>query len=89
MCKLVREEEFDVGIIISASHNLAEYNGIKIVKKQAKISALAESAITQLYQHEKFNNQAPKSTLQSYDQANQLYQIFITAWFESDFLQGK
>ena len=89
ICKLVREEEFDLGIIISASHNLAEYNGIKIVKKHAKISALAESAITQLYQHEKFNNNMPKNSLKSYDQANQLYQIFITAWFEADFLQGK
>ncbi len=89
ICKLVKEEEFDLGIIISASHNLAEYNGIKIVKKHAKISAFAESAITQLYQHEKFNNHMPKNEIKSYDQANQLYQIFITAWFEASFLQGK
>lgn len=89
ICKLVREEEFDIGIIISASHNLAEYNGIKIVKKHAKISAFAESAITQLYQHGNFNNNMPKNIMQSYDQANQLYQIFITAWFEASFLQGK
>lgn len=89
ICKLVKEEEFDLGIIISASHNLAEYNGIKIVKKDAKISALAESAITQLYYHEKFNNNVTKNVLQPYDQANQLYQIFITAWFEAEFLQGK
>lgn len=89
ICKLVKEEEFDLGIIISASHNLAEYNGIKIVKKDAKISALAESAITQLYLHGKFDNHMPKNILQEYNQANQLYQIFITAWFESAFLQGK
>jgi len=89
ICKLVKEEEFDVGIIISASHNLSEYNGIKIVKKQAKISAFAESAITQLYQHGKFNNSIQKNSLKNYDQASQLYQIFITAWFEKDFLQGK
>ena len=88
VCKLVKEEEFDLGIIISASHNLAEYNGIKIVKKNAKISAFAEGAITQLYHHEKFENKIPTNTLQSYDQANQLYQIFITAWFEAEFLQG-
>lgn len=89
ICKLVKEEEFDLGIIISASHNLAEYNGIKIVKKHAKISALAESAITQLYFHEKFDNHMPKNTMQEYDQANQMYEIFITAWFEAVFLQGK
>jgi phosphoglucosamine mutase len=89
VCKLVKEEEFDLGIIISASHNLAEYNGIKIVKKHAKISAFAEGAITQLYHHEKFENKVTNNTLQSYDQADQLYQIFITAWFEADFLQGK
>lgn len=89
ICKLVKEEEFDLGIIISASHNLAEYNGIKIVKKHAKISALAEGAITQLYQHEKFVEGPLKSSLQNYEQANQLYQIFITAWFEAEFLQGK
>jgi phosphoglucosamine mutase len=89
VCKLVKEEEFDIGIIISASHNSAEYNGIKIVKKDSKISALAESAITQLYQHETFNNNMPKNNLQTYHQASQLYQIFITAWFEADFLEGK
>lgn len=89
ICKLVREEEFDLGIIISASHNLAEYNGIKIVKKYAKISALIESTITQLYHDGKFDNNTQKRLLQSYDQANQLYQIFITAWFEASFLQGK
>ncbi len=89
ICKLVKEEEFDIGIIISASHNLAEYNGIKIVKKESKISAFAESAITQLYQQQKFENHPPINQLQAYDQADQLYQIFITAWFESDFLQGK
>ncbi|MBP6869512.1 hypothetical protein KBC04_01385 [Candidatus Babeliales bacterium] len=89
ICKLVKEEEFDLGIIISASHNLADYNGIKIVKKEGKISAFAESAITQLYQHEKFINQIPKNILKTYDQASQLYQIFITAWFEASFLQGK
>lgn len=89
ICKLVREEEFDLGIIISASHNLAEYNGIKIVKKHAKISAFAEGAITQLYHHGKFEDRVTKNVMQAYDQANQIYQIFITAWFESTFLQGK
>jgi phosphoglucosamine mutase len=89
VCKLVREEEFDLGIIISASHNLAEYNGIKIVKKHAKISALSESAITQLYYQEKFTEQKTNNVLQPYDHASQIYQIFITAWFESDFLRGK
>jgi phosphoglucosamine mutase len=89
VCKLVKEEEFDLGIIISASHNLAEYNGIKIVKKNAKISAFAEGAITQLYQHEKFENKYTTNSLQPYDQANQIYQIFITAWFEAECLQGQ
>lgn len=89
VCKLVKEEEFDLGVIISASHNLAEYNGIKIVKKDAKISAFSESAITQLFYHEKFHDHAPKNVMQEYDQANQLYKIFITAWFESNFLQNK
>jgi len=89
ICKLVKEEEFDLGIIISASHNPAEYNGIKIVTKDSKICALSESAITQLYQHEIFKNNQNKNSLLEYDQANQLYQIFITAWFETDFLEGK
>lgn len=89
VCKLVKEEEFDLGIIISASHNLADYNGIKIVKKEGKISAFAESAITQLYEHEKFTNSVPKNILKTYDQASQIYQIFITAWFEAGFLAGQ
>lgn len=89
ICKLVKEEEFDLGIIISASHNLAEYNGIKIVKKDAKISALAEGAITQLYQHTPYENRPVTGIMQTYDQANQLYEIFITAWFESEFLANK
>ena len=89
VCKLVREEDFDLGIIISASHNSAEYNGIKIVKKYAKISAFSEGAITQLYHHEKFINHIPIHAVQEYDQASQLYEIFITAWFEPNFLQNK
>lgn len=89
ICKLLREEDFDLGIIISASHNLAEYNGIKIVKKHSKISAFSESAITQLYHHEKFIDKAPTNSLVEYDQASQLYEIFITAWFESNFLENK
>lgn len=89
VCKLVKEEEFDLGIIISASHNLADYNGIKIVKKEGKISAFAESAITQLYEHQIFTNTIPKNSLKPYDQASQIYQIFITAWFEAAFLEGQ
>ncbi|AXK60495.1 hypothetical protein [Candidatus Chromulinivorax destructor] len=89
VCKLVREEDFDLGIIISASHNSAEYNGIKIVKKNSKLSAFTEGAITQLYHHEIFIDQPTVNTLQPYDQASQLYEIFITAWFESDFLENK
>ena len=89
ICKLVREEDFDLGIIISASHNSAEYNGIKIVKKGAKLSAFAEGAITQLYHHEKFVDHATTNSLHEYDQASQLYEIFITAWFESNFLENK
>ncbi|MGZ6251207.1 MAG: hypothetical protein ACXWL2_04205 [Candidatus Chromulinivorax sp.] len=89
ICKLVKEEEFDLGIIISASHNLAEYNGIKIVKKDAKISPFAESAITQLYYQTKVEEHIPTHTIQPYDQANQMYEIFITAWFEADFLQNQ
>jgi len=89
ICKLVRDEDFDLGIIISASHNLAEYNGIKIVKKHAKISAFSEGAITQLYHHEKFSNRPTTNIMRQYDQANQLYEIFITAWFESSFLKNK
>lgn len=89
ICKLVRDEDFDLGIIISASHNLAEYNGIKIVKKNAKLSAFAESAITQLYYHEKFIDHATTNVMHEYDQANQLYEIFITAWFEPSFLKNQ
>jgi len=89
ICKLAKEEDFDLGIIISASHNTAEYNGIKIVKKDSKLCTLAEGAITQLYYNEKFVNSAQKNSLIEYHQANQLYEIFITAWFESNFLKGK
>lgn len=89
VCKLVQEEEFDLGIIISASHNPADYNGIKIVNKESKISAFAESAITQLYLHETFKNSVSNNTIKPYNLANQIYQIFITAWFDSSFLQGK
>lgn len=89
VCKLLREEDFDLGIIISASHNSAEYNGIKIVKNSSKLSAFAESAITQLYHHENFIDHVTTNSLQEYDQTSQLYEIFITAWFEPNFLQNK
>lgn len=89
VCKLVQEEDFDLGIIISASHNLADYNGIKLVKKHAKASNLAESAITHHYLHDPIINKPETGSIQSYDQATQLYQILITAWFDTEFLENK
>lgn len=88
VCKLVQEEDFDIGIIISASHNLADYNGIKLVKKNGKTSAFAESAITYHYLHDTVIEKPKKGKLVSYDQASQIYQIFVTAWFETEFLQN-
>jgi len=89
ICKLVKDDDFDLGIIISASHNAAEYNGIKIVKKNSKLSTMAESAITQLYYHTKFIESDHKHAMQKYDIAQNLYQIFITAWFQADFLHNQ
>ena len=89
ICKLVKEEDFSLGLIISASHNLADYNGLKIVKKNAKASTFAESAITKLYEDHNFVTKLPVGSIKSYDQASQLYQIFIAAWFDTEFLENK
>lgn len=88
ICKLVKEEDFDLGIIISASHNTAEYNGIKIVGKDQKLDSLAESAISTLYSQNSYSDINTTNQLQTYQQADQLYHIFISAWFAQDFLQS-
>ena len=47
---LTRLLEFDFGVVISASHNYAEYNGIKIFDKSGrKISTLIEEELEKLF----------------------------------------
>lgn len=49
ICKLVQLESFDLGIIITASHNNASYNGIKIVTAQGKLTSEQEEQIEKLF----------------------------------------
>ncbi len=54
ICYLVKELGYDFGVIISASHNTAEFNGIKIVDAQGKkISDKKEADIERMFLQEK------------------------------------
>ena len=83
-------QQFDVGIIISASHNPWHDNGIKIVDSQrGKLSAHDEMRITTLfYEHAFTPNYLALGQLHSYTQATAQYTDYLTSFFAPHYLRG-
>lgn len=49
---LTKENNFDLGVMITASHNPAEFNGIKIITKDGlKFSSHQEEEVTKIYEN--------------------------------------
>lgn len=82
---------YQVGIIISASHNPYEDNGIKIVEgKLGKISQNDEERITTLFHQElPFASYGSLGRDFYYNDAPSQYSATITSFFSPNFLKGK
>lgn len=84
-------DEIDCGIIISASHNPYHDNGIKIIRKNGKISAEDERMITEFFYHPSedpidYNNLGSRK---AYTSAIEDYITYIVNMFPENMLAGK
>lgn len=89
VCLLTKKENFDLGIVISASHNPYHDNGIKIIDKKGKISAQDEKIIEQLYHELVDNKPVDYSALgmeHTYD--SKTYRDYLKHHFSPQFLKG-
>lgn len=86
---LIQKYDYDYGIMITASHNDATYNGIKILTKEGKLSEDAQYAIE--------NHPLPSPLIQSYNHLGQvtyntkvfkLYHENLYRHFQANFLKN-
>lgn len=90
VCLLTQEQDFDLGIVISASHNPYQDNGIKIITKSGKISPVDEDSIQGLYYELANSGNIDYSSLGKeyfYDSAMH-YKNFLHSCFSTKFLEG-
>lgn len=85
---LVQKYDYDYGIIITASHNDASYNGIKIVTKQGKLSSEEQRTIEDFKQFptSEYNYETLGQATYLPDALN-LYQEGLDRHFQSNFLK--
>ena len=81
---------FACGIIISASHNPHQDNGIKLITKHGKLGEEDETMLTELfYENEKnkihYNH---LGTQESWPDGQRLYSAHVASFFEPNFLRG-
>ncbi len=90
ICQLIRNKtNFDLGIIISASHNPYTDNGIKIIQKQGKLSAEEELLISQ----QVFNSSGNTTVIQYgsevyYSMAKKHYSTALLSYYTPSFLKN-
>ena len=91
VCNLLQQQkDIHVGIIISASHNPYQDNGIKIVtSKTGKISTQDEEIISALYQHSQKSTYCSFGSMQYYHTAQEEYIQSIVGRFSHGLLTGK
>lgn len=92
VCNIIHSSaQFDVGIIISASHNAWHDNGIKIVDaQQGKLSLLDELRISTLFTQNDLNpDYTGLGELHYFPLAAELYRASLATFFKPQFLHGK
>ncbi len=90
ICRLLQQsEKYEVGIILSASHNPYFDNGIKIIKHTTgKLTKTDEQYITSLYQRAKKISYRSYGSLSHYSEAAHHYLADIVSLFAPDFLKN-
>ena len=91
ICSLTqRSPKFDFGIIITASHNTYEYNGIKICTKSQKISESDERAISHIFNSISDNDLLLKQRgfSYTYHDAVENYYMILQEQFPQNLAQG-
>jgi len=87
---IARTKNFNLGIIISASHNHYHDNGIKIVDIKGKLSLDDELIISQMFYDDtkiKYDYDSLGSC-QAYHQLQDTYRSTISSYFPAQFLSG-
>ncbi len=84
------DKQFDCGIIISASHNPYQDNGIKIIDTTTgKLSGADEQIITDIFYNQMFNEQyATLGVEKPFSDASERYINNLVSLFPKNFLQG-
>ncbi len=87
--QLVKEKKYDVGIMITASHNPACDNGIKILTPTGKLSEQAQQMITKIFYDDfQVKQKIPKGTLTISTNGNEWYTNLLRSRFKKNFLNG-
>src|SRR5579885_326617 len=90
LCYLIqRTSDFDCGIVISASHNPYQDNGIKIITRDGKISVDDECYISKLFYEQSEPTYNTLGSTVILPEALPTYCAAISQFFAPNFLQGK
>lgn len=88
---IAQDNNFDCGIVISASHNLHQDNGIKIIDaKTGKLSKKDEERITELFYDKKIESDDYLTFGKdiTFENAKKQYKEIITSYFDKNLLSG-
>jgi len=86
-----KQKLFDLGIMVSASHNPYYDNGIKIIDKHhGKLTKEDELQISQIFQQKKFDpiDYDNLGKIEYSPKQKEIYKISLESYFQPDFLKG-
>lgn len=82
-------KEFDFGIIISASHNPYQDNGIKLIDPRGKLDSSDELKISQLFGQKYSSTDYTNLGTEKFSNLERPYREHIQSFFKKDFLYHK